>query len=123
MIKGLKDFLMRGNIVDLAVAFVVGLAFAGVITAFAEDFIGGIIGIIGIPDFKTAHITINDSDIIYGSTITALINFVIVASVIYFVVVVPMNAIKARGGSGEDEAGPDEISLLTEIRDSLKARS
>src|SRR5687768_7519972 len=97
MLKGFRDFLMRGNVVDLAVAVIIGAAFGAVVTAFATDFIGGIIGAVGgTPDFGSAGPTVNDSKIVYGSTITALINFFIVAAAIYFVVVIPIGAMKAR---------------------------
>lgn len=119
--KGFKEFIMRGNVVDLAVAFVLGVAFATVVTAFSEDFIGGLIGAIGgTPDFGNAGPTINDSKIVIGTTITALINFVIVAAVIYFVVVVPMKKMEERKGADADTPAPsDEAALLTEIRDLL----
>ena len=126
MLRGFRDFLMRGNVVDLAVAVVIGAAFGSVVTAFATDFIGGIIGAIGgTPDFGNAGPTVNDSKIVYGSTITALINFVIVAAAVYFLVVIPMNAIKARAARGADAETPapsDEARLLTEIRALLRAR-
>lgn len=121
--KGFKEFIMRGNVVDLAVAFVIGVAFAGVVTAFSEDFIGGLIGAIGgTPDFGNAGPTINGSKLVIGTTVTALINFVVVAAVIYFVVVVPMKKMTARRGTGADADTPapsDEAVLLTEIRDLL----
>ncbi len=125
MIKGFKDFIMRGNVVDLAIAFVMGVAFAAVISAFTKDFIGGIIGAIGgTADFGTAGFTVNGSKIIIGSTITALINFVIVAAVLYFVVVLPINRLSERRKSGAED--PEELNgeeqLLVEIRDLLKAR-
>jgi large conductance mechanosensitive channel len=126
VLKGFRDFLMRGNVVDLAVAVVIGAAFGAVVTAVATDFIGGIIGAIGgSPDFNDAGFTVGGSKIVYGSTITALINFVIVASVIYFLVVVPMNAVTARLRRDADAATPvpsDEARLLTEIRDLLAER-
>ena len=125
MIKGFRDFLVRGNVVDLAVAVVSGAAFGAVVTAFATDFVGGIIGAIGgTPDFGDAGPTVNDSKIVYGSTVTALIEFLIVAAAVYFVVVVPMNALKARSAGGADADTPapsDEAKLLTEIRDLLAA--
>jgi large conductance mechanosensitive channel len=127
VIKGFKDFLLRGNVVDLAVAFVLGLAFAAVITAFATDFIGGLIGVIGgTPDFGRAGFTANGSRVILGSTINALIYFVIVAAVVYFVVVVPMNKLMERRARGEEpevaELSEDTL-LLQEIRDLLRQRS
>ena len=127
MIKGFKDFLLRGNVVDLAVAFVLGLAFAAVINAFATDFIGGIIGAIGgSPDFGRAGFEVNDSKIILGSTLTALVYFVIVAAAVYFFVVLPMNKVMERRKRGEEPetASPtEEVALLQEIRDLLRQRS
>jgi large conductance mechanosensitive channel len=127
MIKGFKDFLLRGNVVDLAVAVVIGIAFGAVVAAFAHDFIGGIIGVIGgSPNFDGAGIEANGSKVIIGSTITALINFVIVAGAVYFLVVVPINRLKEQRKSGEEPevAAPNEdILLLQEIRDLLRQRS
>lgn len=126
MLKGFRDFLMRGNVVDLAVAVVIGAAFGGVVAAFADDFIGGIIGAVGgTPDFGDAGVTVNGSKIVYGSTITALLNFAIVAAVVYFVVVVPMVRLQQRVTRDADAATPapsDEARLLTEIRDLLRER-
>jgi large conductance mechanosensitive channel len=124
MPRGFREFLMRGNVVDLAVAVVIGAAFGAVVAAFATDFIGGIIGAIGgTPDFGDAGVTVNDSKIVYGSTVNALINFAIVAAAVYFVVVVPMQAIAARRKSADADtpAPSDEAQLLTEIRDLLAA--
>ena len=127
MIKGFKDFLLRGNVIDLAVAVVIGTAFGVVVAAFAKDFIGGIIGAVGgTPDFGTAGFTVNDSKIILGSTINALIYFVIVAASVYFFVVLPVNKLMERRKSGEEgevEAPSEEILLLQEIRDLLRQRS
>ncbi len=124
MIKGFKEFLFRGNIVDLAVAVIIGAAFGGVVKAFSDDFVGGVIGIIGgSPDFGNAGFTINDSRVVYGSTLTALINFVIVAAVIYFAVVLPLKSMMERGQAPEESPAPtDEAVLLAEIRDELRAR-
>ena len=127
MIKGFKDFLLRGNVVDLAVAVVIGTAFGVVVAVFARDFIGGIIGALGgTPDFGTAGFTVNDSKIIIGSTINALIYFVIVALAVYVFVVVPVNKLTERRRRGEEpeaEAPSDEVLLLQEIRDLLRQRS
>jgi large conductance mechanosensitive channel len=124
MLKGFRDFLMRGNVVDLAVAVVIGAAFGAVVAAFANDFIGGILGAIGgSPDFGRAGFTVNGSKIVYGSTVTALIQFLIVAAAIYFVVVLPMQAMARRRGVEEESPGPsDEVVLLTDIRDALRER-
>jgi large conductance mechanosensitive channel len=127
VVKGFKDFLLRGNVVDLAVAVVIGLAFGMVVTAFTTDFIGGIIGAIGgTPDFSRTGFEVNDSKIIIGSTVNALINFVIVAAAVYFFVVVPVNRLMERRKSGEEpevEAPSEDIILLQEIRDLLRQRS
>jgi large conductance mechanosensitive channel len=127
MIQGFRAFLLRGNVVDLAVAVVIGAAFGAVVSAFADDVVGGLIGVIGgTPDFGRAGVTVNGSRIVYGSTITALINFVIVAAVVYFAIVVPMTRLAARGGEEADADTPapsDEAVLLTEIRDLLRAQA
>jgi large conductance mechanosensitive channel len=124
VLKGFKEFLMRGNVIDLAVAVVIGVAFGAVVAAFATDFIGGIIGAIGgTPDFSDAGVTVNDSKIVYGSTINAIINFVIVAAAVYFFVVVPLKMLAERRGADTDTPAPsDEAVLLTEIRDLLAAQ-
>ena len=124
MLKGFKDFVLRGNVVDLAVAVVIGAAFGGVVSAFADDVIGGLIGVVGgSPDFGRAGFTVNGSRIVYGTTITALINFLIVSAVVYFAIVVPMT--RLAGGRGAEAqadtpAPSDEAVLLTEIRDLLR---
>ena len=123
MIKGFRDFLLRGNVVDLAVAVVVGGAFGEVVKAFATDFIGSILGKLGgKPNFNS----VAPGGIIIGTTITALIYFVIVAAVVYFVVVVPLNKLSAmrRTPAEEAEAATPaaDIALLTEIRDLLQER-
>ncbi len=124
MIKGFKDFLLRGNVIDLAVAVVLASAFGLVVAAFSADFIGGVIGAIGgTPDFSSAGFTVNDSKIIIGSTINALINFVIVAAAVYFFVVVPVNKLmerRKRGEEPEPAAPAEDVLLLQEIRDLLR---
>jgi large conductance mechanosensitive channel len=108
------------------VAVVIGAAFGAVVSAFANDFIGGIIGAIGgSPDFADAGPTVNGSKIVWGSTLTALIQFLIVAAVVYFVVVVPFRRLEDLRGAEADAATPapsDEARLLTEIRDLLARR-
>ena len=127
MIKGFKDFLLRGNVVDLAIAVVLGAAFGAVVNAFAQDVIGGLIGAIGgTPDFGDSGFALGGGKVVIGSTITALVNFVVVGATIYFVVVVPMQRLdEVRGRSVGVEADipapTDEAVLLTEIRDLLRA--
>lgn len=127
MIKGFKDFLLRGNVVDLAVAVVIGTAFGVVVKAFSDGIIGGIIGAIGgSPNFGSAGPTINDSLINFGGVVNAVINFVIVAGAVYFFVVVPVNHLTARRKTGEEpevQSPSEDILLLQEIRDLLRQRS
>ena len=92
--KGFRAFLMRGNLIDLAVAVVIGVAFNAVIQALIKDIITPIIGAFGgQPDFSSLSFTINKSHFLYGSFLNALISFVIIAAVIYFIVVAPMNRV------------------------------
>ena len=97
MIKEFRDFLLRGNLVDTAVGIVIGLAFAAVITALVADLITPLIAAIGgQPDFAGLTFTINKSHFLYGAFINALISFVVIALVIFFLVVKPVNALMAR---------------------------
>jgi large conductance mechanosensitive channel len=95
--KGFKAFLLRGNVVDLAIGVVIGVAFGSVITAFVKDLVTPLIAAFGgKPDFATLSFTINNSKFSYGDFFNALIAFLIVATVIYFFVVVPYTALVAR---------------------------
>ncbi|MCC6945340.1 MAG: large conductance mechanosensitive channel protein MscL [Thermomicrobiales bacterium] len=97
MFQEFKNFLMRGNIIDLAVAVVIGAAFTLVVNSLVDDVINPIIAaIVGKPDFSDLVINVGDAQIRYGSFITALINFVLVAAAIFFFVLKPVNAIMAR---------------------------
>ena len=97
MLSEFKSFLLRGNIVDLAVAVVIGAAFTLVVNSLVADIINPIIAaIVGKPDFSDLTISVGDAEIRYGSFITALINFVLVAAAIFFFVVKPVNSIMAR---------------------------
>ena len=121
MLKGFKDFLMRGNVVDLAVAVIIGAAFGTVVKAFV-DVIMSLIGKLGgHPNFND----IQPGGVPLGAFITALVTFIIVAAAIYFVVVRPLNKLaerRARGVEPKTEAPSEEVALLTEIRDSLRTR-
>ena len=128
MLKGFKDFILRGNVVDLAVAVVIGAAFGTIITAFTEKIVQPLINAItpaSSPGLGVTIIAGKDSTYVdFAALITALINFLLVAAVIYFVIVLPLNTIKERRKRGE-EAGPAEptaVELLAEIRDLLQAR-
>ena len=104
MLREFKDFLMRGNIVALAVAFVMGVAFTAVVTSFVNDLIMPIIAMIfGKPDFSDLTFTINDAVFRYGSFITAVISFIAIAAAVFFFVVKPMETMEARRASGEEE--------------------
>ena len=103
--KDFKEFLLRGNLVDMAVGVVIGLAFAAVITALVADLITPLIAAIGgNPDFSSLSFTINNSHFLYGAFLNALITFVVIAAVIFFLVVKPVNALTARRRT---ETSPD----------------
>lgn len=107
MFKEFRTFLFRGNVVDLAVAVVIGAAFGAVVTALVEDLITPIIGAIGgQPDFSALTFTINDSQFLYGDFINKVMNFLIVAAAIFFLVVKPMNLVMARAHRGEKTPDP-----------------
>ena len=95
--KGFKAFLLRGNVIDLAVAVVIGVAFAAVVAAFVKDLVTPLIAAIGgQPDFGGLYFTINRSKFLYGDFFNSIISFLIIAAVIYFLVVVPYTALVAR---------------------------
>ncbi len=95
--KGFRDFISRGNVVDLAVAVVIGTAFTAVITAFVADIITPLIAAIGgKPDFSGLYFTVNKSEFKYGSFINAVITFLILAAVVYYLIIAPMARITAR---------------------------
>jgi large conductance mechanosensitive channel len=97
MLKGFREFLLRGNVVDLAIAVVIGAAFGAVVAAFVADFITPLIAAIGgQPDFSALSFTVNKSHFLYGHFINALLAFIIIAAVIYFFVVVPYNRLMQR---------------------------
>src|SRR5512145_191900 len=105
MLKEFRDFLLRGNIVELAVAFVMGVAFAAVVNSFVNDLIMPIIAMIfGKPDFSDLTFTINDAVFRYGAFITALITFVAIAAAVFFFVVKPVAALAERRRRGEEPA-------------------
>ncbi len=129
MFQGFKNFLMRGNVVELAVAVVIGTAFTAIVTAFTKGIIQPLINTIGGSDpakgFGFQVLADKESTFIdLGSVINAAIDFVIVAAVVYFILVLPMQKLAERRKAGE-EAGPSEptdVELLTEIRDLLAAQ-
>ncbi len=126
MIKELREFLLRGNVVDLAVAVILGAAFGAVITSFVEDLLTPLLAAVGgEPNFDQLAFTINDSRFRYGEFINAVLSFVIIGAAVFFLVVKPVNTLMARRKAGEEpepEAVPEDVVLLGEIRDLLKAR-
>ena len=119
MFKGFREFIMRGNVVDLAVAVVIGAAFGAVVKAFVDNLITPLIAaIFGQPDFAALKFTINGSVFQYGLFINALITFLLVALAIYYVVIVPinkLNELKARGKAPEDPTMKQCPECLSEI--------
>jgi large conductance mechanosensitive channel len=109
MLREFRDFLMRGNIVELAVAFVIGVAFGALVTSFVDNLVMPVVAmLIGKPDFRDLTFTINDAVFRYGSFLTDLITFLAVAAAVFFFVVKPMNALANRLRSPAEEGMPDE---------------
>lgn len=107
MLKGFKQFLLRGNVVDLAVAVVIGGAFGAVVTALVKDLITPLIAAIaGKPDFSAIKFTVNNSTFLIGDFINAVVAFLLIAAAIYFFVVVPVNTVMARMRRGESPPDP-----------------
>ena len=123
MLKEFRAFMMRGNIVELAIAVVIGAAFGALVTSLVANLITPIIAaVIGKPDFSDLTFTINDSVFRYGSFLNALISFVSIAAAVFFFVVKPIDAVqRARGIDKPEDGRSDEAVLLEEIRDVLKA--
>jgi large conductance mechanosensitive channel len=102
MLQGFKQFILRGNVLDLAVAVVMGVAFGAVVTALVKDIITPFIAaIVGKPDFSAIEFTINGSKFPIGDFINAVISFILIAAAVYFFIVLPMNTLLARCGGGK----------------------
>ena len=107
MLTGFRQFLLRGNVVDLAVAVVIGGAFGTVVTAMVKDLLTPLIAaVVSQPDFSAITLTVNGSQFLIGDFINALIAFILISGAVYFFVVVPVNAIAARGARGEPPSDP-----------------
>jgi large conductance mechanosensitive channel len=124
MLRGFRDFIMRGNVVDLAVGIVIGAAFTGVITQFTNSFIQPLIKVFtgGKAAMDAGKFKINGQYFDYAAFVNVLIAFLITAAVLYFLVVMPMNKLaemRARGQAPKPKAPSEEILLLREIRDAL----
>jgi large conductance mechanosensitive channel len=116
MLRGFKDFIMRGNVVDLAVGIVIGAAFTAVVTQFTDAFLKPLIQLVGGDTDVSFH---------FSSFINACITFLLTAAVLYFLIVYPMNKLAERRRRGEEPppaAPSDEVRLLTDIRDALLAQ-
>jgi large conductance mechanosensitive channel len=128
VLKGFKDFLMRGNVVELSVAVVIGVAFTAIVSAFTDNIINPIIAALGGANVNGLGFQLVDGNpktvIDFGAVLSAAVNFLMIAVVVYFVIVLPFQVIQQRRKRGE-EAGPAEptdVELLTEIRDLLARR-
>jgi len=116
MLKGFREFILRGNVIDLAVAVVIGVAFGAVITSFVGNILTPLIAaIFGQPDFSGLTFTINGSRFLYGSFINAVISFLFIALAVYFIVVLPMNKLAERRARGADPTVKECPECLSEI--------
>lgn len=126
MIKGFKDFILRGNVIDLAVAVVIGAAFTSIVSAFTGSIIQPLLNAISPPGSTGLGFQLvsgkESTYVDFSSVVTAAINFLIVAAVVYFLIVLPVNTIKERRKRGEESgpAEPTDVELLAEIRDLLR---
>jgi len=129
MLKGFKDFLLRGNVIDLAVAVVIGSAFSGVVTSFTDKIIRPLLNAITPPTSEGLGIRLmpgkDSSYMDFSAVITAAINFVMVATVVYFAIVLPLKAVQQRRKRGEESgpAEPTDVELLKQIRDLLQIQA
>lgn len=118
MFEGFKSFIMKGNVIDMAVGVVIGVAFGNIVTAFVKDLVTPLIGAFGgTPDFSGIYFTINNSKFMIGDFINSVISFLTIAAIIYFAVVVPMNKVMAKMKSGKsvdptEKACPECLSLI-----------
>jgi large conductance mechanosensitive channel len=124
VLKGFRDFISRGNVIDLAVAVVIGAAFNGVVTQFTKSFLEPLIRVISGGETVSGKGHIGPVEFDWGAFVNSAIGFLLTAAVVYFLVVLPMNKLaemRKRGEVPEPEAPSDEVRLLTEIRDALVA--
>ena len=128
MIKGFKEFIMKGNVVDLAVGIAIGVAFTTLVGAFGTHFVNPIVAVAGGDKSEGFGFHLTDSPATFvniGGLINALIVFAVTMAVIYFAIVVPvqkMQSLRKGGAEDEPEAPPEEVALLREIRDALQRR-
>jgi len=129
MIKGFKDFIMRGNVIELAIAVVIGAAFGKIVSAFTDGVITPLISSVGSKNVGGLNFYIRPGNeatqVKLNEFLTSAINFLIVAAVVYFLIIAPMNALmerRRRGEEPEPATPPEDIMLLQEIRDLLRDR-
>ena len=122
MLKGFREFITRGNVIDLAVAVVIGGAFTALVTVFTRSLIQPLINLALGGGVDGGKVVINGQVFHFGAIVNGAITFLITAAVVYFVFVLPMNKYKERFGKTEKEEVAEEVALLREIRDSLAAR-
>ncbi|WP_322818117.1 large conductance mechanosensitive channel protein MscL [Tepidiforma sp.] len=127
IVKEFRDFVLRGNVLDLAIAVVIGAAFTAVINSLVANLLTPFIAaIFGQPSFGNIDLAIGDATLEFGLFLEAVVNFVIVAAVIFFLIIKPVNVLlerRRRGEAAADVPTPEDIALLREIRDLLKERS
>ncbi len=122
MFSGFGKFLMRGNVVDLAVAVVIGAAFGAIVTSLVKDLITPLIAaLVGKPDFSALSFTINHSKFLYGAFFNALLSFVLIAAAIYYFVVLPMNAVSERFAKPAEPA--PELRTCSECLSEIPAQA
>jgi large conductance mechanosensitive channel len=124
VVKGFKEFLLRGNVVELAVAVVIGAAFTALVTSFTTSFLQPLIGLVGGGGVTGGTLSVNGQVFTWGAFINQVITFVLTAAVIYFAVVLPLRILLDRRRRGEDTGPvqPTQVELLVEIRDLLRAQ-
>ena len=126
IMKEFRDFLVQGNLIEFAVALILAIAFGAVVSSLVNDVIMPFIAaIFGEPDFRRVGFNVGDGRIAIGSFINAVVNFVLVGLAVFVFIVKPVKSIRARRSRGEeapDEVASEEVQLLREIRDAVKAR-
>jgi large conductance mechanosensitive channel len=120
VIKELRDFLFRGNVIDLAVAVIIAAAFVAVINSLVADILTPLLGLLGVPDFSTLTLQVGSATMNVGLFLNAVISFLLVGVAVFFLIVKPADRLRAK--PDEAPAGPTEVDLLTEIRDELRGR-
>src|SRR5215212_4624113 len=124
MLKGFRDFISRGNVIDLAVGIVIGAAFTGLVTQFTKSFLEPLIKVISGGKELSGTFKVGDVVFDWAAFVNAIITFLMTAAVLYFLVVLPMNKLaerRARGEEPEPKAPAEDVRLLTEIRDAIIA--